>query len=193
MRTRARLLSVVTVLTTGVVALIGSTQSWLIVTLTEGASEPLIVAGADALAPLAPLSLAACALAAAISIVGLVLRYVFGVLTVLCGLAFAVPAALIALSPPTGAVAGTITAATGLAGHAAVSGLIAAIVTTPWPAIVSVAGAVLTLAGVYILITARGWGRGGRRYRTASETPSEPTRDAIDSWDDLSRGTDPTA
>ena len=52
---------------------------------------------------------------------------------------------------------------------------------------------VLFLAAVMVLLTGRRWKTGGRRYRTGAATaPADGPIDPIDSWDELSRGTDPT-
>ena len=62
---------------------------------------------------------------------------------------------------------------------------------------------VLLAAGAFVLATARTWKGAGRRYRTDAAPRSggalgdrHPTAsaplDAIDSWDGLSRGEDPT-
>ena len=82
---RARLLSVLAVLAMGAVGVLSSTQTWLVVALESGAQQELAVTGAAAVPVLAPLSLAALALGAAISIVGFVLRCVFGALTLAIG------------------------------------------------------------------------------------------------------------
>lgn len=85
MTRRSRLLCVLAIIVGGAIALIGSTQTWLTVTLNAGAVEPLDVPGASALPLLAPLSLAALALGLALTVVGRVLRYVFGVLATVIG------------------------------------------------------------------------------------------------------------
>src|SRR6478609_1183955 len=81
MTARARLLCVAAIVLAGAIGVISSTQTWLVVTLA-GAEHELTVPGAAAVPVLAPLSLAVLALGGALSIVGLVLRYIFGVLTV---------------------------------------------------------------------------------------------------------------
>jgi hypothetical protein len=194
---RARLLTVLSMLVAGAIGVIGSTQTWLSVALADGASEPLLVAGADALPILTPLSLAALALGAAISITGLVLRYVFGVLSVAIGAILGVLTAQIAVAAPVSSFAGAVTDATGIGGTDAVAALVSSTTATPWPGVTLVAQIVLVLAGVFTLVTARRWrGSADRRYQTASAASggdgSRP-HDAIDSWDDLSRGDDPTA
>jgi uncharacterized membrane protein (TIGR02234 family) len=198
-------LSVAAIVLCGAVGVIASTQTWLTVTLDDGAGHGLTVAGASAMPVLAPLSLAALALGAALSIVGRVVRIVFGALTVVIGALVAWQAAVIALALPTAAVAATVTEATGITGQAGVDALVAHIEPTPWPAITVVVGGLLVVAGVFTLITSPRWQGSGRRYRTAESAngrvASGPSRlgaagsrphDAIDSWDDLSRGEDPT-
>ncbi|QKJ19515.1 Trp biosynthesis-associated membrane protein [Microbacterium hominis] len=196
---RARLLSVVAVVASGALGVISSTQVWLEVFLADGAAEPLAVPGADAVALLAPLSLAALALGGALSIVGLALRYAFGALSLVIGVTLLILTARVALEHPVDAVAGAVTAATGITGPAAVSELVLSISATPWPAVTAAVWVVLIAAGVFTLATARHWRGGDRRYRSEapSAQPSGPAgsrpHDAIDSWDDLSRGDDPTA
>lgn len=203
MNRRARLIAVLTVVVGGAVALIGSTQTWLEVTLRES-GDVLEVAGDRALPLLAPLSLAALALGLALTIVGRALRYIFGALAVAIGVALAIGAGRIALIQPLDAVAATVTEATGLAGTDAVTSLVGAIAATAWPALGIVAGVLIAAGGAFVLATAHRWSGSGRRYRTtapsggrgepanATHDPSRPY-DAIDSWDDLSRGEDPTA
>ncbi len=200
MTRRSRLLAVLTTLAGGAVGVISSTQTWLVVTLDDGGRHELAVPGAAAVPVLAPLSLAVLALGAALSIVGLVLRYVFGVLTVAIAATLGFLSAQVAYATPVAAVASTVTAATGITGADAVDALVATVVATPWPALTFAATVLLLAAGVLILVTARIWGRSGRRYESdaattapdGGESASRP-HDAIDSWDDLSRGTDPTA
>ncbi|MCT9820215.1 Trp biosynthesis-associated membrane protein [Microbacterium sp. W1N] len=192
---RARTLSVLLILLGGALALISSTQTWLSVTLAQGGDEPLAVPGAEAVAMLAPLSLAALALGLALSIVGTVLRYVFGVLALAIGVTVVVASLRIAVEVPVGAVAAAVTTATGLSGDATIARLVATITETPWPAVTVGAGALVIVGGVFTLATAHRWRGAGRRYRTDAGTtgPGARPHDAIDSWDDLSRGDDPTA
>ena len=152
---------------------------------------------------LAPLSLAVLALGGALSIVGLVLRYAFGVLTVAIGVASSRFLTWTDRVRPTpiSAVASTVTDTTGITGSEAVDALVAEVRPTAWPALTFVARLLLLAAGVFILVTARSWTRTGRRYESDAATPVEAGADApasrpydaIDSWDDLSRGADPTA
>lgn len=195
---RARLLAVVGIVLAGALGIISSTQTWLTVTLDDGAHDVLVVAGADAVPVLAPLSLATLALGLALAIVGRVLRYVFGVLSLGIAGVLLIATSQVAFTPSAQHVASTVTEATGIAGSASVAGLVAGIVPTPWPAIALVAWALLAVAGAFTLATAYAWRGAGRRYRTDAAQPqtaaggaSRP-HDAIDDWDDLSRGADPT-
>lgn len=193
---RARTIAVLAILVGGALALVSSTQTWLTVSLVQIQDERLAVAGADAVALLAPLSLAALALGLALSIVGTVLRYVFGVLAVAIGAAVLVLSARLAVEVPVDAVAAAVTTATGLSGTETITRLIASIGETPWPWLTAVAGALVAVGGGFTLATAHRWSGAGRRFRTGTApTPAAGSRphDAIDSWDDLSRGDDPTA
>ena len=193
-RPRARLSSVLLILLCGAIAVISSTQTWLTVALTGSAAHTLTVAGSVAVPVLTPLGLAVLALGAALSIVGTVLRYAFGILSVAIAVVVGSLTAVVAFTHPVSAVARTVTDATGITGNSAIAPLIASISASPWPVVTLVAMAALALTGIFVLVTARTWRSTGRRYRTAT-APSSPATgplDAVDSWDDLSRGQDPT-
>ena len=136
--------------------------------------------GASAIAVLAPLSLAVLALGGALSIAGLVLRYVFGALTVAIAALLAWLTAAVAFTHPTSAVAATVTEATGIAGEDAVDELVASIEPTAWPFVALVGWVVLLAAGVFALATAHGWRGSGRRYRTDAAARAAPARDGGD-------------
>lgn len=190
---RGRSLSASGFLLAGGIGIISSTQTWLTVVRAD-AGEPILVPGADAAPLLAPLSLAILALGAALAIVGLVLRYVFAALA-LAGAALLIWwTGQILVQTPVSAVAPTVTEATGLAGTSAIAEMIATIETSAWPMIALIGWGVLLIASVFALVSAHGWKRGGRRFRTDATTRDAAAGpvDAIDSWDELSRGTDPT-
>lgn len=194
-RRRGKGVSILAVLAAGAVLLIASTQTWLGVRLSDSPDALLAVAGATALPVLAPLSLAALAAGAALSLAGRVAGTLFGILTAALGLALAALTLPIVFAPPLAAVAPTVTDATGIAGDRAIEALVSAVSATPWPAIALAAAVVLAGAGGFVSATARHWRAGGRRYRTqAGERTGGPAGplDAIDSWDDLTRGSDPT-
>lgn len=198
MTRRLRTLCVVAILVGGAVALIASTQTWLDVTLVDRGPAPLPVAGASAMALLAPLSLAALALGLALSIVGRVLRYMFGVLAVAIGGVLAVGALRVIVALPVESFSAPVTETTGLSGPETIAALVAGITVTPWPFLTVAAAVVIAAGGGVVLATAHRWPGSGRRYRTdaASDGVGTPAasrpHDAIDSWDDLSRGDDPT-
>ncbi|MFE5409775.1 Trp biosynthesis-associated membrane protein [Microbacterium sp. NPDC056569] len=211
MSRRSRLLSVVVTVLCGALGVISSTQTWLVVELQDAAHHALEVPGASAVPVLAPLSLAVLALGAALSIVGRALRYVFGALAFFIGSVLAWLTARVVFEQPVSAVASVVTESTGIAGETSVAKLVASIDATAWPVVTLVVWALLIVAGVFVLATAHSWSRTGRRYRTdegakAAPGTASPSGSAdgprphdaagsraIDDWDDLSRGEDPTA
>lgn len=190
---RGRSLSVLGFLLAGGIGIISSTQTWLTVNRVD-AGEQILVPGADAVALLAPLSLAILALGAALALVGPVLRYIFATLALLAGGLLTWWTAEIVISAPLSAVAPVVTETTGLAGGTAVADVIDTIVPSFWPVLALIGWALLLVTSLFVLVTANRWKRGGKRFRTdtAAHEDADGTVDAIDSWDDLSRGTDPT-
>ncbi len=218
---RARFTTVLLLLTAGALLLIASTQTWFVVVLRESPDTPLDVSGSAAVPVLAPLALAALAVAAATSIAGRFLSYAAAVLAVLLGIALT----LLLWAPSTGdtaaAISPSVTEATGIAGTDAVAALVRRVEPTAWPIIGLVLSVAVIVIGLFALVTAHAWPQTGRRYRTdargrsgggaaggaaraqAGGRPADaPTAeasgpqpaplDAIDSWDDLSHGSDPT-
>lgn len=194
LRTRARLVSVLSLLLVGAIALIASTQTWYSVALHDVTEHPLTVSGTAALPVLAPLALAAIAMAAALAIVGRVMRLIFGVLTLAIGVLLTALAAPLTFSQPIAAVASTVTEATFISGNSAIASLVNTITPTVWPAITLICGVVVCLAGLFILFSSRHWSTTGRRYSgsAATRVTAAGPVDAIDGWDGLSRGIDPT-
>jgi hypothetical protein len=190
---RGRSLSVSGFLLGGAIGIISSTQTWLTVQRADAGAD-ILVPGASAVPLLAPLSLAVLALGAALSITGRALRLVFGVLAGATALLLGWTTLQLLLTAPVSAVRSTVTETTGLAGGDALSDVVKAIVPTAWPVIALVGWVVLLAASVVVLHTGRAWKKGGRRYATdaAPSTPTAGPVDAVDSWDELSRGTDPT-
>ena len=187
---RAKSTSLLLILLAGGIGILSSTQTWLIVSRADG-GEALDVAGNAALPVLAPLSLTALALCAAVALVGPVLRRVFATIAVAVGAVLLVLTVRILLQHPLDAVAPALTKATGLAGDTALRAIVDDIAVTAWPWAALLGWILLLLGGGSTLITAGRWRSGGRRYRTAP-APHDGPVDAIESWDDLSRGTDPT-
>lgn len=191
---RARSTSVLAIVLGGALGLIAATQTWLNVIVDDGANQALEVTGSAALPLLTPLSLAAMALGVVLSLAGRVLRYVFGVIAVIIGAALLVQTIPLLTGVPLAAVAPAITKATGISGDDAVSALVGSVSLTAWPIVALVAWILLVVAGAFVLVTASRWRTGSSRYRTGGAQPhGDGPLDAVDSWDELSRGDDPTS
>ncbi|MBV0894914.1 Trp biosynthesis-associated membrane protein [Microbacterium sp. NC79] len=193
MMKRARFLSVLSILAGGLFGLIASTQTWLDVTINDGAAEALHVAGADAIALMAPLSLAAIAAAITLSIAGLAFRYVLGTLSVVIGVALLVLNVRLITGASAHDVAAAVTEATGIAGDSAIAEMVTALTQTPWVSVTVIAWLLVIGGGLLALVTARSWASAGKKYRVSTNAAAHTgPLDKIDSWDDLSRGEDPT-
>ncbi|WP_295032993.1 Trp biosynthesis-associated membrane protein [uncultured Microbacterium sp.] len=187
---RAKSTSLLLILVAGALGVLSSTQTWLIVARADG-GEVLDVAGNAALPVLAPLSLTALALGAALALVGPVMRRIIAGIAVVVGGLLLVLTARVLLLQPLDAVGPALTKVTGLAGDAALKGLVDGITVTAWPWVALASWLLLLAGGALALFTAGRWRSGGRRYRT-TPVPHEGPVDAVESWDELSRGTDPT-
>lgn len=198
MRRRARLIAVVAIVAAGLLGVASSTQTWLVAIVRGAAVTELAVPGATAVPLLAPLSLAVLALGLALSIAGVVLRYAFGVLGIAAGVVLIIACGRVLVMEPTTSVASAVTDATGITGTDAVAELVGTVTPTPWPVVTLAGWLVLVGAAVFTVVTARRWRGPDRRYRidaTADPPASDSAArlDAVDSWDGLSRGEDPTA
>ncbi len=173
--------------------LIAWTQQWLTVTLTEPGRDQLTVDGAIAAPALAALALATLALGAALAIAGTGFRYLLGILEVLLGGSVALSAVLVFVDP-VGAAEAAVTNATGIAGTQSVAALVSSTAATAWPAITLVLGAAIAVAGIGVVVTARSWPRSSKKYSAVTLEPvaTDEMPDAVDSWDELTRGDDPT-
>ena len=195
-------------------ALLAWTQVWVNATVAQSGSslQSLPVPGATAAPGVSALARAGLALAGALSIAGPVVRVFLGVLEVLLGFSVSL-SAFLAITDPAAASAGAVTDATGISGADSVVDAVVSAAVTPWPFVALLAGVVMAGAGVGILVTARHWPGPTSRYQAVrfaaaepagatdadasgpADTPddSAPDRDAVDDWDGLSRGEDPTA
>jgi uncharacterized membrane protein (TIGR02234 family) len=185
--------------------LLSWSQTWFELQLTDataqGSGEPIAVAGSVASPALAALGLSGLALVAALAIAGPGIRIVLGVLEVVLG-GCVLLAAGISLGDRVAAVSPAVTDATGVSGSGPTAELVASVSATVWPAVGVAGGILLVVAGIAVLVTGTRWPASSRRYRgasladadeTAPEVPERPASDrAIDDWDDLSRGDDPT-
>jgi uncharacterized membrane protein (TIGR02234 family) len=217
---RIKLVLIVTVLLASALALLAWTQTWIQadVGAQGGAVHHLDVTGSQAAPALTALALAGLALAGALTIAGIVIRVVLGILEVLLGVSVFL-ASLSAVVDPVGASASAVTAVTGIAGPESLKASVDQASLSGWPYLALGASCLMALAGVLVVVTARHWPGPTARYQavrlapvsghgavkskadgTADETgrattgaaPGTANGDSVGDWDDLSRGNDPT-
>ena len=214
-----KLLAILVVLVASVLGFLAWSQTWSTLNLTgsESVAATITVPGSVAAPALSALSLAGIALAGALAIAGPIVRLVLGVLQLVLG-ASVLWSSIVAASDPIGAGTASVTTTTGVAGTSSVRDLVVGYDATVWPIVAIAAGALMVLAGLAVLVTVRRWPVSGRRYQavvfedaegrrssdpgdlfdegsTAPEpkaTRRERSDAAVDDWDDLTRGTDPT-
>lgn len=188
---------------------------------TANHSSTVSVAGSVAAPALTALALAGLALTAALAIAGPVFRIVLALLGLLLGVSVLI-SAITALSDAVRASASAITTATGVAGDTSIHHLVHSVDTAFWPWLAIAGGLLIVLASAAVVVFSRLWPGPSRKYQTrfagedgrpaeevvaeatdpapaaepAVDTPEGPAtldRDtAIDSWDELTRGDDPT-
>ena len=170
-----------------------TTQTWLHVRLPQGdvQTPDIAVVGSEAAVAVTALALVGLAAALAASIAGRVARIVAAALLALSGAGIAIACAAV-LADPYAAASSSIGEATGQVGQDAAVGA------TAFPALGLACGVLMAAAAVWLIVAGRHW-RTSRKYsaaagpRKADGSPSDRgTVDEIDSWDQLSRGTDPT-
>jgi hypothetical protein len=219
---RLKLITILGVLLLSALTVLAWSQSWGSLVLIGGdADVTLDVPGSVAAPALSALGLAGIALAGALAIAGPIIRIVLGVLEVLLG-ASVLGSAIGALADPVAAGASVVTTSTGVAGTASIRELATAGGASPWPAAAVVLGALMVLAGLLVIVTVRRWPNAGRKYQAvtfeaadgrrgsdpsaffdevdadesagAAPVPDATTRRdaAVDNWDELTRGSDPT-
>ncbi|MBK4346809.1 Trp biosynthesis-associated membrane protein [Lacisediminihabitans changchengi] len=169
------------------------TGQWFALTIDgNAATQSHLSAAGDVAAPaLVTLALAGLALVGALAIAGPLIRYVLGAVQTLLGITV-VLSAVSALRDPIAASASLITGATGVSGAAPVAALVRSVTVTAWPAVTIVVGALVTLLGVFLLITGRLWPASSRKYQTVRLEAQKPGENPAADWDSLSDGTDPT-
>jgi uncharacterized membrane protein (TIGR02234 family) len=182
-------------------ALLSWTQVWVNLTLADDGStqQLLAVAGSVASPGLTALALAGLALAGALTIAGPVIRIILGLLEVLLGVSVLLSASL-AVGDPVGASTAAVTTATGIAGTDSTRAAVGQAALTGWPFLALAAGILMVLAGLCVCVTGRHWPGPTKRYEattfepvTDAATGQVRPRDAVDDWDGLTRGDDPTA
>ena len=182
-------------------ALLAWTQVWVTVRLAEdGTTQQVLDVTGDIAAPgLTALALAGLALAGALTIAGVVIRIILGLLEALLGVSV-ILSAVLAVVDPVGASAAAVTAATGVAGADSTRAAVSDATVTFWPFLALAAGVLMLLAGLSVCLTARRWPGPTKRYDatrfepvTDAATGATRPRDAVDDWDGLTSGDDPTA
>lgn len=160
-------------------------QTWFVLQLS---GEPLEIGG-DAAAPaVLALALTLLALVGVLAIAGPRLRVGLGVIVVLVGAGSAVVAGAVVLDP-SAVFERAVGDATGIGGAGALA-LIDSAASTAWP-LVAIAGGVAAAAiGIGVVLRSRAWPASGRRYEVTAA--GEAPRDAVETWDSMSRGDDPT-
>ncbi|MDF2444557.1 MAG: hypothetical protein JWR01_2760 [Subtercola sp.] len=184
-----------------------------------GDTVTVTVQGAVAAPALSALALAGLALSAALAIAGRVIRVVLGVLEFALGVSITV-SSVSALIDPVQAGQSAITTATGVAGTSSIGQIATSAGTELWPFLAVASGVLMALTGILIVVSMRRWPESGRKYQPVTfaaadgrtsgnpadlvvESPAEPVKPvardvnttrtaAVDSWDSLTRGQDPT-
>ena len=184
-RPKSLLLSLVAL--AGLALLLAWSQDWFVVEIA-GTAHP--VGGDVAAGAIAALALTALAVVAALALSGPVFRVILGALTVLVG-GSVVLVTVFVLAEPILAVAPALSEQSGISGLASLTELVDAIEPTAWPSVAAAVGVVLALAGVAVIATSARWPRSGRRF-AREPVQSVAGGSAIDEWDALSHGDDPT-
>ena len=184
--------TVIIVLLGGIIALIGSTQVWVTATGFEAAHiHSVTLSGQEASPVITAMALVTAAAGAALSIARKIGRWIIGVVVVLAGITMGWATSNIAMTP-TNAVAQKIAETTGTTGMADIAPNIE-VSMLPW---VTVLGAVIgVIGGLCALIAGREWPIGKtKKYDVGTQQRADRTGplDEIDTWDELSRGEDPT-
>ncbi len=167
-----------------------TTQTWIHVAIgpSEVAQSDLDIPGSKAAVAVSALALVALAGALATSIAGKIARIATSAIVFL-GAVGIIAVVLGVLADPVGAAAAEVGAATGIDGQSSDA------TTTLFPVLAIAAAAVLALAALLIMWFGRSW-NARTKYDAATTAPqakSSAPVDEIDSWDQLSRGEDPTA
>ncbi|PSL39497.1 putative membrane protein (TIGR02234 family) [Labedella gwakjiensis] len=192
---RLKSLSILAVLVVSGLVFLIWTRTWFVFEVTADQTEGVAVeaTGESAAPALAALGLAGLAAGAALSIAGRLFRVVLGSLVGLIG-ASVVLSAVLAIIDPIASSSSAISTATGIAGRDSIAAVVDSVDTSPWPALGVVVGALLVLIGVVVVATAGRWPGPSRKYDAVrfEHADDGAPLDAVDSWDELSRGDDPT-
>lgn len=174
-------------------AFASTTQTWLTVILPQDAVQTpdLQIPGSDAATAVTAFALVALAAALAVSIAGRIARILVVAILLIAGVGI-VWNSIRVVADPTGAAAPAIGEAIGVS-----TGSGAELILTVFPWLAAGAGVLLIGTAAWMLIAGRSWNRSTRYEKVAAENPAAPKTtahsDEIDSWDQLTKGKDPTS
>lgn len=192
----SRRVAVLLVVVGALTALLAGTQRWVGAAVRDvPGTDTVSAVGGSVAAGVPALALVALAGAVVLLTAGRVARAVAAVLLVVAGPAITV-VALRVLADPDSALAPALTAATGTRG-----GAVQDVAVTPWPVLAAVAGQLVGAGAVVALARGRRWPGPSRRYERAGASAgagaaaasSPASGSALDDWNAVSRGEDPTA
>lgn len=215
---RVKYITLLVILAGSGLAFLSSTQSWFSVRLSSvaGHVSDVAVPGSTAAPALTALALAGLALTAAFAIAGPIIRVVLGILGLLLGGVIIISTVNV-IGDPISSSASSITTATGIAGGQSTRALVESLDSHVWPWFALAGGVLIALACLWVLFSVRRWPGPSHKYQTQfvpvasndssnvsdevedTADPRESSRGgvlsrdaAIDSWDYLTRGDDPT-
>lgn len=168
-----------------------TTQTWLQAEVNEGAAKAVSIAipGSKAATTVTAFAVVAVAGALAAAISGRIGR-IISAAVILLAAAGVLTSSVAVLADPAGAANGPVGAQTG------VTGVPLQVTTTPLVWIAVVAGGLLALVALAVIVFGRQWS-GAKKYTRSAESADQVSDDEplddIDSWDQLSRGKDPTS
>ena len=170
-----------------VVALGAGAPTWLTGSAaTATGARTVLASGRDA-APVAT-AVALVSLAAVVAaVLGRRVARAVAAVVLLLGGAGVLAASLAVLTSPAAALDGAARAASGTT-----SPEVTRTSVRPWPVVSAAGGALVTLAGVGVLVRGRGWETSSRHERDAAATATAPAQDPAAAWDSLTHGQDPT-
>lgn len=188
----SRSMTVLVLLLGGALALIGSTQTWVSATGFEAAHVASVeLSGQEASPVITAMSLVTIAAGAALSIARKVGRWIIGIVAVLGALAIGWTTVHVLINPLE-AAAPKIAETTGTTNMADIAGNVE-VSLLPW---LTLLGAIIALFGGIIALTfGSRWPVGKtKKYDVGDQKQPghEGDLDEIDTWDELSRGEDPT-
>lgn len=188
----SRSMTVLVLLLGGALALIGSTQTWVSATGFEAAHVASVeLSGQEASPVITAMSLVTIAAGAALSIARKVGRWIIGIVAVLGALAIGWTTVHVLINP-LDAAAPKIAETTGTTSMADIAGNVE-VSLLPW---LTLLGAVIALlGGIIALAYGSRWPVGKtKKYDVGDQKQpgQDGELDEIDTWDELSRGEDPT-